>query len=246
MDIIAIIPARLTSTRLPNKVLLSDTGKPLIAHVVESVQRSTSLNRVVVAADDQRIVDALADFEVQCVLTDKDHPNGTSRLAQAAQLLNVSDEDVIVNVQGDEPELDPRMIDAAVDAFVRSGESMGTLVSPLQPGDEVEDPNLVKVVTRRGDDGVHRAIYFSRSVVPHDRDKRGVEYLKHAGLYVYRPELLQHFVSWPISPLESIEQLEQLRAIEAGVGISVAIEAFVHKGIDTPSDYQAFVERHLA
>ncbi len=175
MGIIAIIPARLASTRLPNKVLLNKTGKPLIAHVVESVQKSKSLDRVVVASDDQLIVDALADFDVECVLTNKDHPNGTSRLAQAAQLLEVSDEDVIVNVQGDEPELDPRLIDAAVDAFVRSGERMGTLVSPMQPGDKVEDPNLVKVVTRQAEDGIHRAIYFSRSVVPYDRDETGVE-----------------------------------------------------------------------
>lgn len=243
MGVIAIIPARLSSTRLPRKVLLAETGKPLIAHVVESAIRSDRLDRVVVAADDQEIVDALVGFDVEVVLTDQGHPNGTSRLAQASELLGLSDDDIVVNVQGDEPELDPRLIDGAVDAFVRSGVEMGTLGSPLQSGDRVEDPNLVKLVTRLGADGVHRALYFSRSVIPHDRDGVGPEYLKHAGLYVYRRAFLERFASWPISKLESLEQLEQLRAIEAGVEISVSIMEFVHKGVDTLEDYRAFVER---
>lgn len=246
MAIVCIIPARLASSRLPRKVLLSETGKPLIAHVVESAMKSKRLDRVVVAADDQEIVDALSKCDVEVVLTDVNHPNGTSRLAQAAKILNLEPSDIVVNVQGDEPELDPALIDETVDAFVISCEEMGTLVSPLQDGDAVEDPSLVKVVIRRGDDGVHRAIYFSRSVVPFDRDgthNPGNMYLKHAGLYVYRRSFLDRFASMPISRLESIEQLEQLRAIEAGVGISVAIHPFVHKGIDTPEDYRRFVAR---
>lgn len=243
MGVVAIIPARLSSTRLPRKVLLSETGKPLIVHVVEAVLQSDRLDRVVVAADDQELVDALAGHEVEVVLTDIDHPNGTSRLAQAAQLLGLDEDDIVVNVQGDEPELNPAFINAAVDAFVVSDEQMGTLVSPMQDGDVVHDPNLVKVVLRKGDDGVYRAIYFSRSVIPFDRDGQNPQYFKHAGLYVYRRAFLEQFARWPVSKLESIEQLEQLRAIEAGIGISVAIEPFVHKGIDTPEDYRAFVAR---
>lgn len=243
MGVIAIIPARLSSTRLPRKVLLSQTGKPLIAHVVETVLKSDRLDRVVVAADDREIVDALARYDVEVVLTDPDHPNGTSRLSQAADLLGLSDDDIVVNVQGDEPELDPKLIDAAVDALMQSGEEMGTLGSPLQDGDDVNDPNLVKLVTRTGIDGIHRAIYFSRSPIPFGRDGANPNYFKHAGLYVYRRAFLRKFVSWPTARLESIEQLEQLRAIEAGVSISVAIEPFVHKGIDTPEDYRAFVDR---
>jgi 3-deoxy-manno-octulosonate cytidylyltransferase (CMP-KDO synthetase) len=245
MGVIAIIPARLSSTRLPRKVLESETGKPLIVHVVEAVLKSDRLDRVVVAADDQEIVDALASSDVEVVLTDPDHPNGTSRLAEAAELLNLGADDILVNVQGDEPELDPMLIDSAVDIFVRSGEEMGTLASPIQAGDDVNDPNLVKLVTRVGDDGIHRAVYFSRSPIPFDRDGMNPEYLKHAGLYVYRRGFLGKFVGWPMSRLESIEKLEQLRAIEAGVGISVAIEPFVHKGIDTPEDYRAFVDRQI-
>ncbi|MBL4697464.1 MAG: 3-deoxy-manno-octulosonate cytidylyltransferase [Phycisphaerales bacterium] len=243
MGVIAIIPARLSSTRLPRKVLLSETGKPLVAHVVEMAFRSDRLDRVVVAGDDQEIVDALAQYDVEVVLTDVDHPNGTSRLAQTAQILGLSKDDIIVNIQGDEPEMNPKLIDDAVEAYIQSGVEMGTLASPIQSGDDVSDPNLVKVVTRKATDGVHRALYFSRSVVPFDRDGSRPEYLKHAGLYVYRRGFLDRFVSWPISQLESIEKLEQLRAIEAGVEISVAISPFVHKGIDTPADYQAFVAR---
>ena len=243
MGVVAIIPARLSSTRLPRKVLLNETGKPLIVHVVEAVLESDSLDRVVVAADDQEVVNALLEHDVEVVLTSKDHPNGTSRLAQAAELIGLADDDIVVNVQGDEPELDSVLIDAAVDAFVRSGEEMGTLVSPIQDGDDVNDPNLVKAVIREGDDGVSRAVYFSRSAIPFDRDGEKPTYFKHAGLYVYRRAFLERFAGWSISKLESIEQLEQLRAIEAGVGISVAVEAFVHKGIDTPADYRAFVAR---
>jgi len=206
MGVIAIIPARLSSTRLPRKVLLAETGKPLICHVVETVRRSDRLDRIVVAADDQAVVDALTGLDVEVVLTDKDHPNGTSRLAQAAELLGLSDDDIVVNVQGDEPEMDPGLIDAAVDSFVRSGVEMGTLGSPLQAGDDVNDPNLVKLVTRLGEDGVERAIYFSRSVIPYDRDGVSPRYLKHAGLYVYRRAFLERFVGWAISELESVEQ----------------------------------------
>lgn len=243
MATVAIIPARLASSRLPRKVLLSETGKPLIAHVVESARRSTALNRVVVAADDQEISDALRPYDVEVVLTDPDHPNGTSRLAQAAALLGLADDDIIVNVQGDEPELDPALIDAAVDALTRSGEPMGTLVSPMQPGDDPADPNLVKAVLRTHEDGVRRAVYFSRAPVPFDRDGDGVDRYKHAGLYVYRRAFLTRFAAWPESSLERAERLEQLRAVEAGVAISVAIRPFVHKGIDTPEDYRAFVAR---
>jgi len=243
MGTLAIIPARLASTRLPRKVLLAETGKSLIVHVVEAVRRAPSLDRVVVAADSPEIERALVGSGVEVVLTDPNHPNGTARLAEATRLLGLDRDDIVVNVQGDEPELDPALIEAAVDAFTRSGEAMGTLAGPMGEGDEPSDPNLVKVVLREGDDGVHRAVYFSRAAVPFDRDGSGVTRYKHAGLYVYRRAFLERYAAMPESTLERGERLEQLRALEAGVGISVAVHPFVHKGIDTSGDYRAFVER---
>lgn len=248
---VAIIPARLGSTRFPGKVLAAETGQPLILHVVNQARLACSVDRVVVATDAQEVRAALADRGVETLMTRPDHPNGTSRLAEAAGLLGLDGTTLVVNVQGDEPELDPSLIDETVRLTEQSGEPMGTLASPFAGGEDPSDPNIVKVVVRRASDGIHRAIYFSRSLIPYDRDgagdgARGVRTLKHAGLYVYRRSALERFVAMPESGLEQAEKLEQLRAVEAGWGIAVAVRPFRHGGIDTPAQYAAFVARYRA
>lgn len=244
---VAFIPARLGSTRFPGKVLADRTGRPLIQHVYEAVRGAAALSRVVIATDDAKVINAAARFGAEAVLTGTHHPNGTSRIAEAAAKLGLADDQIVVNVQGDEPELDPRAIDAAVAALVRceagAGAVVGTVASPMDGSDEPADPNVVKVVLdQRG-----CALYFSRSRVPFDRDgARTVRYLRHIGMYVYRRRFLDQYVRLAPTPLEQAEQLEQLRVLEHGHRIAVAEFATRHVGIDTPEQYAAFVERWRA
>lgn len=244
---IAIIPARLGSTRLPGKVLLDRTGKPLIQHVWESARCAKSLSRVVIATDDQRVLATCRGFGAEAVLTRADHPNGTSRLSEAAAAIGLNDHDLVVNVQGDEPEVEAEAIDAAVHAFLHAeksarGASIGTVAVPFQPGEDPRDPNCVKVVV--GLDGC--ALYFSRSLIPFDRDNRGgpdAAALRHVGLYVYRRGFLDRYLAMAPTALERAEQLEQLRALQHGHRIAVATVAQARQGIDTPEQYEAFVRR---
>lgn len=244
---VAFIPARLGSTRFPGKVLADRTGRPLIQHVYEAVRGAAALSRVVIATDDARVMNAAAGFGAEAVLTGTHHPNGTSRIAEAAAKLGLADDQIVVNVQGDEPELDPRAIDAAVAALVRgesdAGAVVGTVASPMNGSDDPADPNVVKVVLdQRG-----CALYFSRSRVPFDRDgTRAMRYLRHIGMYVYRRRFLDQYVRLAPTPLEQAEQLEQLRVLEHGHRIAVAEFATRHVGIDTPEQYAAFVERWRA
>jgi 3-deoxy-manno-octulosonate cytidylyltransferase (CMP-KDO synthetase) len=242
MGAIAIIPARLGSTRLPGKVLLNRTGKPLIQHVWEAVRRAASAERAVIATDDQSVLDAAIAFGAEAVLTRTDHPNGTSRLSEAAEKLGLDETQIIVNVQGDEPEVEPDAIDAAVAALEERDCDIGTVAVPFQPGEDPRDPNCVKVVLAL--DG--RALYFSRSIIPFDRDGRGgpdSNCLRHVGLYAYRRAFLDRYVALPSTPLERAEQLEQLRALQHGHAIRVATRPFARIGIDTPEQYEAFVAR---
>lgn len=245
---LAIIPARMASTRLPGKPLLCETGKPLIQHVVENAMRAASLARVVVATDDQVIVDAVKSFGGEAVLTGP-HPNGTSRLAEALTLIE-SDHDIIVNVQGDEPEIDPRVIDALVAGIAADADApMATLCSRFASGEDPTNPNIVKLVR----DVRGRAMYFSRSLVPFDRDGGGVSgvsakpqaaYWKHPGLYAYRRDFLANvYPTLSPTPLEEIEKLEQLRVLEHGHAIAVIEANAPEPGIDTPEQYTAFVAR---
>jgi 3-deoxy-manno-octulosonate cytidylyltransferase (CMP-KDO synthetase) len=243
----AIIPARLGSTRLPGKVLLSDSGRPLVQHVADAARRAPSIDRVVVAADDQRIAGALRPFGTEVVLTSPDHPNGTSRIAQAARLLGLQPDDVIVNVQGDEPEIDPGTIDAAASALRASfGPLCATVASPFLPGQDPSDPNIVKAVLALPAPAAPaaRAIYFSRSLVPFNRDAAApVAPLKHVGIYAYTRAAVERYLALPPTPLERAESLEQLRWIEHGLAVAVAIRQTAHTGIDTPQQYAAFVAR---
>jgi 3-deoxy-manno-octulosonate cytidylyltransferase (CMP-KDO synthetase) len=241
--IVAIIPARLGSTRFPGKMLACATGRPLIVHTCQAAARSELVERVVVATDTEAIADAVRQAGFEAVLTAATHLNGTSRLAQAADLLGLGEAAVVVNVQGDEPELDPALIDLAVGTLRETGADVATVGSPFGPGQVPTDPNIVKVVA----DCRGKALYFSRSPIPHDRDGAGLARpLKHVGLYVYRAGFLRRYVAMPATPLELTEQLEQLRVLEHGCSIAVATAEAHHVGIDTEAQYRAFAARWRA
>lgn len=249
-QVVAIIPARLGSTRLPGKVLLSATGKPLIQHVWEAARSAKRVERVVIATDNASVLAAATAFGSEAVLTRSEHPNGTSRLSEAAAAIGLSDDTLIVNVQGDEPEVEPDAIDAAV-SMLQLGEltpagcSIGTVAVPFRSDEDPRDPNCVKVVC--GLDG--RALYFSRSPIPFDRDGRGgadAAMLRHVGLYVYRRAFLDRYITLAPTPLERSEQLEQLRVLQHGFGIAVAVRPSARIGIDTQEQYDQFVARFRA
>ncbi len=239
--VVAIIPARMGSTRFPGKVLASETGRPLVWHVHEAARRAARISRVVVATDDARVAAAVAPFGIESVMTG-DHPNGTSRLAEAAERLGLPPDGIVANVQGDEPEIEPGVIDAAVETLERAGVEVGTVASPFAPDEDPANPNIVKVVTS----GAGLALYFSRSLIPFARDGAGQQPLKHVGLYTYRVSFLDKYRDLAPTPLEQTEKLEQLRVLEHGFRIAVAVRPCHHHGIDTPEQYSAFVRRWLA
>lgn len=240
-----LIPARLASTRLPRKLLLNETGKPLIQYVWEAVRRAKSLAEVIVATDSTEIADAVRAFGGRCELTG-DHPSGTDRIAEVVRRC-CGDADIVVNIQGDEPEIDPANIDRLVRLLVENpAAEMATLATPIRSREKYESPSCVKVVCAA--DG--RALYFSRHPIPYLRDGRPEDlfaadtpWLLHLGLYAYRPDFLQKLTRLPPSRLERLEKLEQLRALEAGATIQVGVVEHSAVGIDTPDDYAAFVKR---
>lgn len=234
--VIAIVPARLGSTRFPRKVLAAETGKTLIQHVVEAAARASSVARVVVATDADEVVEAVEAFGGEVVRTGE-HPNGTSRLREAAGVLGLAADDVVVNVQGDEPEIEPETIDLAVAALVGSDCPMATVATPIS--DDVGNPNVVKVAVA----ATGRALYFSRSSIPYRAEPGGAGVLRHVGIYAYRRAFLDVYASLAATPLETAERLEQLRVLEHGHGIAVAVGESSHTGIDTPEQYAAFVGR---
>ncbi|MFQ5429062.1 MAG: 3-deoxy-manno-octulosonate cytidylyltransferase [Phycisphaerae bacterium] len=242
MKTVAIIPARYASSRFPGKPLAKATGKYLVQHVYEQASRASSIAEVVIATDDRRILEAASSFGGRAVLTRPDHPSGTDRVAEVAAGL---DADVIVNVQGDEPEIDPAHIDALVALLAAELDiSIGTLACPFAPDADPTDPNAVKVVL----DARGRALYFSRSLVPYPREQAGrvaqpERWLLHLGLYAYRRAFLLELAGLPPTPLEEQEKLEQLRVLEHGHRIAVAVVDRAAVGIDTPEDYAAFVRR---
>jgi 3-deoxy-manno-octulosonate cytidylyltransferase (CMP-KDO synthetase) len=241
MRTVGVVPARFASTRLPGKPLLSETGRPLIQHVVEAARRAARLERVIVATDDARIGDAVAAFGGEYVLTRADHPSGTDRVAEVAA--GLADVDVIVNIQGDEPEVSPAALDLVVSLLERdTGAPMATVATPIRAEAVYRDPSCVKVVTS----GAGRALYFSRSPIPLHRDglpAAGPLALLHLGLYAYRRDFLLRLAALPPSPLERAEKLEQLRVLEAGFAIAVGVVDEPSIGIDTPEDYRRFVAR---
>lgn len=245
MSAIAIIPARYGSIRLPGKPLLNQTGKPLIQHCVESVRTAKLIDSIVVATDDERIAGAVEGFGGTVVMTSSRCPSGTDRLAEAAEKLELGDDQIVVNVQGDEPDIPGHCIDTLVELIENSSCPIATLATPL-PADQAGDPDKVKVVL----DSDGRAIYFSRAKIPHERDRMDkmdktldTQYLLHIGIYAYRVATLRKFASLAPSPAEQAEKLEQLRAMEHGIGIAVAIVDYHSAGIDTPEDYAKFVAK---
>ena len=240
---VALIPARYASTRFPGKPLAAETRRPLIQHVVERLAGCETVSRVVVATDDARIHDAVRGFGGEAVMTGE-HENGTARLAEAAGLLNLSETQIVVNVQGDEPEIPPTTVDRLVAGLAADpAADMATLAAPFADGENINDPNVVKLVVTRQ----NRALYFSRSPIPFDRDGVGTHTLyKHPGCYAYRHRFLRTYAGLPPTPLETAEKLEQLRVLEHGHAIAVVHAPAPHPGIDTPAQYEAFVTRWRA
>lgn len=236
-----IIPARFASTRFPAKIVASETGRPLVQHVVDQVRRCKRVREIIVAADDPCIAAALRPFETRVVMTSPKHASGTDRIAEVARGL---DDDIIVNVQGDEPEIEPEIVDALVERLERYPDDMATAATPFPKGADVGNPNLVKVALAQ--DG--RALYFSRSPIPHLRDPaddcRPAYYL-HLGIYAYRRDFLLQYASWPATPCERAEKLEQLRALENGRSIWVLKVDRSAGGVDTREQYDEFVKRFL-
>ena len=247
--VIAIIPARYGSIRLPGKMLLDITGKPLILHTLAQAKKASNVSRVIVATDDQRIFDVVAENGGEAIMTSADHRSGSDRLAEVAASLPVGS--IIVNVQGDEPTISPRTIEAAVDALVNDDSAdMSTTCESIESVEDLMNPNIVKVVTN--DAGY--AVYFSRSPIPYPRDAAlrhsGVDkalrdephllslFRKHTGLYVYRREFLLKFAAMPQTKLEKIEMLEQLRALENGAKIKVVEVNEPSIGVDTVEDLE--------
>ncbi|HEX5226297.1 MAG TPA: 3-deoxy-manno-octulosonate cytidylyltransferase [Bryobacteraceae bacterium] len=229
--ILGVIPARFASSRFPGKALATIAGKPMLQHVWERASQARYLTKVVVATDDERIHKAARAFGANAVMTRADHLSGTDRVAEAASADHAS---VIVNIQGDEPLIDPASIDAAALALLDDPDvPMSTLMKAIEDPRDVADPNVVKVVTNLSGD----AIYFSRSPIPFVREGAGVHY-KHLGLYVYRRDFLLAYSGLPVGPLERMERLEQLRAIENGYRIRVVETEYESLGVDTPEDLE--------
>jgi 3-deoxy-manno-octulosonate cytidylyltransferase (CMP-KDO synthetase) len=235
------------STRFPAKALADETGKPLVVHVCEQAAGATMIERVVVATDSQDIRRAVELYGYEAVLTGE-HPNGTSRIAEAASVLGLSADQVVVNVQGDEPEIDPEVIDAAGHALMFvDGLGAGTVVTPITDDTTFNDPNVVKAVLGPGictPEEIHRALYFTRSPAPYARDEAPSYRFRHVGIYAYTVDAIRTYLKMEQGQLERLESLEQLRWLEHGHEIQAAVADSSHTGIDTPEQYRAFVERH--
>lgn len=236
---VGIIPARFASTRFPGKPLAEIGDKPMIQHVYQRASLSEKLQKVLVATDDNRIFKAVTAFGGEVVLTRSDHKTGSDRIAEAAANLPF---DFIVNIQGDEPFVDPAAIDKTVQLLEESPEAaISTLVAPIKNVAELTNPAIVKVVLNNKNE----ALYFSRAIIPFNRDEKELEnwlavapYYQHVGFYVYRKKNLLQFVNWPQGELEKIESLEQLRLLENGCKIACAIVPETAMCVDTPDDLQ--------
>jgi 3-deoxy-manno-octulosonate cytidylyltransferase (CMP-KDO synthetase) len=240
-----VIPARLASTRLPRKMLLRETGKTMIQHTYEAACRATRPLGVCVATDHEEIAREVLAFGGEVHMTSPDLTSGTDRVAEVARRL--PEADIIVNVQGDEPEMSPAAIDRVIELLEEHPEAgMATVATPLRRQEMLDDPACVKVVF----DATGRALYFSRSPIPHARTwddsllaAEPPHFYLHMGLYAYRRDFLLSLTHLPVTPLERLESLEQLRVLHAGLPIMVGVVGQASRGIDTPEDYRAFVRR---
>ncbi len=250
MSVVSLIPARLESSRLPRKLLLDQTGKPLIRHTWEAACSVDSIDEVIVATDSPEIAKVVRDFGGRAEMTGE-HQSGSDRIAEVVRRC-CPEAELVVNLQGDEPEISPADVGYLINLIREHPRvEMATLATPIDDPLILNDPSCVKVV--RAADG--RALYFSRAPIPHVRDGLPDEWLRtqqyaveapwllHIGIYVYRREFLLAYTEWPPSRLEQLEKLEQLRALEAGAAIQVGIVRSAAVGIDTRDDYARFVER---
>jgi 3-deoxy-manno-octulosonate cytidylyltransferase (CMP-KDO synthetase) len=235
MNVVGIVPARYGSTRFPGKPLARIAGKPLIQHVVERCQKAKALSEVIVATDDTRIWEVAQNF-CRAEMTSPEHPSGSDRIAEVARRCAC---DAVVNIQGDEPLLDPAVIDAVAQALAQT--EMSTAATRIQQAEDYANPNVVKVVVNTAG----RALYFSRRTIPYLRETASrsageqlaaFPFLKHLGIYGYRRETLLRLVGFPVSPLEAAEKLEQLRALENGIAIAVVQVEYDSIGVDVPAD----------
>lgn len=242
-----IIPARLASTRLPRKMLLSETGKPLIQHVWEGACASRLAAEVWIATDDEEIFQTVERFGGKCVMTSREITCGTDRIAVVAK--DLPEVDLLVNVQGDEPEILGETIDTLIQRMANCPDAvMGTLATPIREKRLLDDPACVKVVLNQN----RQALYFSRSCIPYPRGEWRDEWLEaeppifyqHVGIYAYRRDFLLKISDLPRTPLERMESLEQLRVLENGYALEVGVIPRAGLGIDTPADYQEFVRRY--
>jgi 3-deoxy-manno-octulosonate cytidylyltransferase (CMP-KDO synthetase) len=246
--VLAIIPARLASTRLPRKVLLNKTGKPLIQHVWEGASACKAIGKLVVATDAEEVLNAVKSFGGEAVMTSPACQSGTDRVAEAAR--RYPGFDVVVNVQGDEPEMAKEPLQALIEGMLRVRPVMGTVAVPWPAGVALSEPGFVKVAL----DCQGYALYFSRSPIPYYRDEPKAapdgtradgrpRYWKHVGLYAYQSAFLQQYAAMAPTPLEQAEGLEQLRALENGHRIAVFPTRYAGHEVNTPADYEAFVAR---
>jgi len=239
MKVIGVIPARWASTRLEGKVLAQINGKPMIQHVWERAKQSRLLEEVFVACDDERIFDAVQEFGAKVVMTSKEAASGTDRIAKAFKHAAA---DIIINIQGDEPLIEPALIDSLAHALIEDKTcSVATAAKLIKNEADVRNPNVVKVVF----DAKQSALYFSRSVIPFNRDEKSfedIDYYKHIGIYAYRKNFLVGFNDLPESSLEKTEKLEQLRVLEAGYRIRVVETDYDSVGVDTPEDFDRVKE----
>ncbi len=232
MNIVGVIPARYKSTRLPGKPLADIQGKPMVQWVYESVARSALLDEVVVATDDRRVIDAVEKYGGSAVMTSPDHSTGTDRVAEVAGSMEV---DIVVNIQGDEPFVNPGMIDEIVDPLVHDESiPMCTSMHEITDEDDLQNPNVVKVVT----DAAGFALYFSRSLIPYPRYSEDFHAYEHIGIYAYRKDFLMQFSSLSATVLEKTEALEQLRTLEHGFRIKVVLTGaeYIPLSVDTEKD----------
>ncbi len=241
MNFTVIIPARYASSRLPGKPLADIAGKPMVVHVMEKAQASGA-NRIIVATDHQAVFDVVSEAGGEVIMTSPHHNSGTERLAEVIDIAKLSDDNVIVNVQGDEPLIPEVIITQVANNLIAADCGMATLAAPIHNVDDVFNPNIVKVIV----DKYGYAIYFSRAAIPWDRDRFmydktdiGNFYLRHLGIYAYRAGFIRHYVNWPPVALEKIEMLEQLRVLWYGEKIHVEQALEVPAiGVDTIEDLE--------
>lgn len=236
VQIVCIIPSRYESTRFPGKPLADLAGKPMIQHVYERVLKAMSVSFAAVATDDERIFAAVRAFGGRAVMTSPRHRSGTDRIAEAVETMGLRDDDIVVNVQGDQPLFEPSQVDEVVGPLLQDVSiPMSTLIYRIVRGEEITHPNAVKTVFDRN----HFALYFSRATIPFVRDvARKTEYFKHHGIYAYRRHFLRTFTSLPEGILERHEALEQLRALENGYRIKVVVTSHDSVEVDTPVELE--------